>query len=82
MAGTKGKSGRKKTTGRLYRLNVRYRPERHSPELKELLDLVESAGMRGADILDRVAAGGVAAARQAAEVEVVETAALLNDLFG
>ena len=83
MAGQRGRSGRVRLPGRLYRMNVRFLPGRHSPELAELLEMLASAApSRRADILNGVAAGGVAAARTAARPEVQETKTLLKDLFG
>lgn len=82
MAGQLGKSGRMPLPGRLYRLNVRFLPNRHSPELAELLGMLVSADpQRRADILDGVAAGGLVEARAAVRPEVVETETLLKDLF-
>jgi hypothetical protein len=70
--------------GRLYRLNVRFHPGRHSPELAELLDLLNDATtIQRGTILDQVASGGdLEAARSAAQPEAVETETLLEDLFG
>jgi hypothetical protein len=83
MAGAKGKSGRPANPGRMYRLNVRFDPRRHSAELGELLAMLGVADpQRRADILDRVAAGGLVEARAAAQPEVRETEALLEGLFG
>ncbi len=83
MAGRTGRSGRRRTPGKLYRFSVRFNPGRHSPDLAELLELLAMAGpQRAADILDRVAGGGIGAARQAASVEAVETEAFLRDFFG
>lgn len=83
MAGQQGRSGRDKLPGKLYRLNIRFRPDRHSPELLDLLNLVAGVGAsRAADILGSLAAGGLAQAQAAASTEATETAALLDDLFG
>lgn len=82
MAGQQGRSGRYPLPGRLYRLSVRFLPNRHSPELVELLGMLALADPeKRADILDRVAAGGLAEARAASLPEVVETETLLKDLF-
>lgn len=83
MAGQRGRSGRVRLPGRLYRVNVRFLPGRHSPELAELLEMLDTATpARRADILNGVAAGGVAAARTSTQPEVMETETLLKDLFG
>lgn len=84
MAGQKGRSGRMPLPGRVYRMSVRFRPERHPPELNELLGLLLGQGMeqRGDILAAMVSGGGLAAARAATSVETVETDALLADLFG
>lgn len=84
MAGQKGKSGRLRCPGRVYRLNIRYRPERHPPELNELLALLinHDVDKRGDILAAMVAGGGLVAARAATSAETVETESLLADLFG
>jgi hypothetical protein len=84
MAGQKGRSGRGRLPGRVYRLNIRYRPERHPPELNELLALLNEHDIdKRGDILAAMAAGGgLAAAQAATSVETGETESLLADLFG
>jgi len=80
MAGN-GQSGRPRLPGRLYRLTIRYRPDRHSVELGQLLErLVQAGPGQRAAILDRVAAGGLASTETTAE-ETSETALLLDGLF-
>ena len=80
MAGN-GQSGRPRLPGRVYRLTVRYRPDRHTAELGDLLEQLAQAGPGDrAAILDRVAAGGLGASDTTAE-EASETALLLDGLF-
>ena len=83
MSGTNN-SGRRRSPGKIYRLNIRYKPGQHAPELAELLELLASAPpARRADILNDLAAGGdLSAARASVEPETIETDLLLSDLFG
>jgi hypothetical protein len=84
MAGKRGRSGRRRAPGRLYRLSLRYRPGVDPAELGELLEAIASArGRKREDILRQALIGGTQAGRQAAaHQEDSETKQLIDDLLG
>ncbi len=83
MAGKKGRSGRTKLPGRLYRLYIRYRPGLDPPELEELLEtMVTTNHHKRTDIFRAAVIGGMTQAKttaQAAEASVTTT--LLDEMF-
>ena len=83
MAGKKGRSGRPKLPGRLYRLYIRYRPGLDPPELEDLLETMVNANhYKRADIFKAAVADGIKQAHAAAKaVETKATTSLLDDMF-
>ncbi len=83
MAGKKGRSGRPKMPGRLYRLYIRYRPGLDPPELADLLETMVNANhYKRVDIFKAAVAGGMDQAHATARaVETNATTSLLDDMF-
>jgi|YNPBryantNP2012_1023418.scaffolds.fasta_scaffold06244_5 hypothetical protein len=83
MAGVKGRSGRRRQPGRLYRFSLRYRPGLDPPALEALLEAVAAArGGRRAEILRAALLGGAAQAQaRAAAAEDAEAATLVDGIL-
>ncbi len=85
MAGTPGKSGRRKEPGNVYRFHFYYRltPGEDPPELETLLDsIVQAKGRKRRDIIRAALLGGSQQARDVAtQVENSESAGLFEAMF-
>ncbi len=85
MAGTSGRSGRRKAPGQVYDFHFYYRftPGLDPPELKALLEeLNQAGGRKRRDILRAALLGGAQQARDVAvKAEDSEDTALLDDMF-
>lgn len=84
MAGVRGRSGRPKEIGRLYRFSYRFRPGEDPPELEALLEAISAAkGAKRRDILRSALLGGAQQAQQTADrSEDSEIADMLDEMFG
>ncbi|NJN99799.1 MAG: hypothetical protein HC875_39695 [Anaerolineales bacterium] len=85
MSGRKGKSGRRRQSGKVYRFTFYHRliPGEDPPELAEMLEAITQAqGRRRQDIIRAALLGGSGQAQAAAaQVEDSESSGLFMEMF-